>query len=276
MHVAFGDFESWEKKIRPDLDARFDVSFVNLGRTPLEDFDAIIPLQLRHYRVLARYPELRGVKFFHPSRAAVSLCDDKLKLAEFLAGEGFAQYVPVRRSPRLPYPYIWKKRRGWWGMHAHIVNGPDDERNLKLNDKNWFAQTLVPGSVEFATHFLRVDGEIRYVSTVTHQMAAPAFVNGVQDAPLHSSFQRGCEFLEIFSAMLDRLEFEGTACIDYKVVDGKPVVFEINPRFGGSLCGDINAYLDAYLGALKPQTRRPSLLTTLMRTSRRVLARLFP
>jgi carbamoylphosphate synthase large subunit len=39
------------------------------------------------------------------------------------------------------------------------------------------------------------------------------------------------------------------------VVDGRPVVFEINPRFGGSLSLDVTAYLDAYLASLK----RPSM-----------------
>jgi len=212
---------------------------------------------------------LWGTKFLHPSTQVVSLCDDKLNLSQFLAAEGFGEFVPRLRSAGAPYPYVWKKRRGWWGMHCRIVNGPQDESDLNPNDDDWFSQELVPGEVEFATHILRVRGQIRYVSTYVHKMAAGALVNGVNDSPLHSGFMRSCIFLDLFSEMLSRLEFEGTACIDYKVVDGRPVIFEINPRFGGSLCSDITAYLDAYVGSLAPRSPKPGFKSALLRLARR-------
>jgi hypothetical protein len=42
----------------------------------------------------------------------------------------------------------------------------------------------------------------------------------------------------------------GTCCIDYKIDNGLPKLFEINPRYGASLTGDINRYLKAYLRSL--------------------------
>ncbi|MGD0733075.1 MAG: ATP-grasp domain-containing protein, partial [Terracidiphilus sp.] len=205
---------------------------------------------------------------FYPSFETVSLCDDKLTLAQFLTAEGFGELVPPLRSAGAPYPYVWKKRRGWFGMHCHIVKGPEDESGLDLKDPEWFAQEFVPGEVEFATHFLRVGGPIRYVSTFVHKMAAAGVVNGVQETPVDSKFMRGCLYLDIFSEILARIEFEGTACFDYKVVNGRPVLFEINPRFGGSLCTDVTAYLDAYVGSLAPQSTAPGLGTKLSRLAR--------
>ena len=46
------------------------------------------------------------------------------------------------------------------------------------------------------------------------------------------------------------LDYTGTCCINYKLADGVPMLFEINPRFGATLCADINPYLDAYLASL--------------------------
>jgi predicted ATP-grasp superfamily ATP-dependent carboligase len=273
LRVAFGDFDNWEKQIRQNLDARYAPSFVDLARTRLKDFDAVVPLQIRHYASLARHPELRGTKFFHPSPEVTSLCDDKLRLAQFLIAQGFPGHVPKLRSPGGPYPYVWKKRHGWWGMHCHIVKGSQDEQDLDLTDSDWFAQEFVPGEVEFATHLLRVGGQIRYSSTFAHKMATSAFVNGAQDTPLHSTFFQGCHYLELFADILVRLDFEGTACFDYKVADGRPILFEINPRFGGSLCSDVTAYLDAYLGSLTPHLSKATFLAELARFPRRLLSR---
>jgi hypothetical protein len=252
--VAFGDFPSWAESIRPNLDARYAPSFVDLSQIRLEDFDAVVPLQLTDYPPLIRHPELRGLRFFHPSPEVVSLCDDKLRLTLFLMGQGFARFVPALRSSGAPYPYVRKKRTGWWGQHCHVVKGLHDERELNLKDSAWFAQAFVPGQIEFATHILRAGGQIRYASTFLYEMATAAFVRGAPDTPLHTRFIPGCAHLDVFSGMLARLDYEGTACIDYKVVAGQPVLFEINPRFGGSLSGDVTAYLDAYLGALSPST----------------------
>ena len=268
--VAFGDFENWEQDIRKNLDPGYAASFVDLSRVRLQEFDAVVPLQLGHYAPLMRHPELHGTKFFHPSPQVVSLCDDKLRLAEFLIAQGFADHVPRLRSSGSPYPYVWKKRHGWWGMHCRIVSEPEQEHGLDLSDPEWFAQEFVPGDVECATHILRVNAEIRYVSTFVHKMATSSYVNGAQDTPLHSNLFQGCQYLDLFSDILARLNFEGTACIDYKVADGRPVLFEINPRFGGSLCADVTAYLDAYLKSLT----KPTLMTKLAGLSRRLIARL--
>jgi hypothetical protein len=225
-----------------------------LSQIRLEDFDAVIPLQIKHYEPLVRHPELRGRKFFHPSDEAIALCDDKLRLNEFLIAQGFANFVPSPRTSGPPYPYVRKRRRGWWGLHCDIVTGVEEERDLDLTDDAWFAQPFVPGEIEFATHILRVGGQIRYASTFAHKMATPGLVKGAHHTPLNTHFTPGCIYLDLFSEIMARLKYEGTACIDYKVVSGQPVLFEINPRFGGSLCEDITAHLDAYLGSLDRQS----------------------
>ncbi len=272
--IAFGQMPSWEEDIRLHLDARYIASFVDLSQADLKNFDAVIPLQLVHYAQLEKSRGYLGSKFFHPSSQVVSLCDDKLKLSQFLISEGFREFVPPLRPSGVPYPYVWKKRQGWWGSHCHIVNGPEDERGLDLQDDKWFAQDVMPGEVEFGTHILRVDGNIRYTSTFAHMMPKPMMIKGIKGTAVHSIFTPGCRFLNTFSDVLARLDFEGTACIDYKVVNGKPMLFEINPRFGGSLCKDITSYVDAYVDALKPRTLGDRVMETMRTISQRLRGRL--
>jgi hypothetical protein len=42
-------------------------------------------------------------------------------------------------------------------------------------------------------------------------------------------------------------------CINYKLDGGRPMLLEINPRFGYSLCFDVNRFLAAYVASLGPQ-----------------------
>lgn len=55
----------------------------------------------------------------------------------------------------------------------------------------------------------------------------------------------------VFADMLKNLGYTGTCCFNFKMVAGQFLIFETNPRFGASLCPDINAYLAAYLRALE-------------------------
>jgi hypothetical protein len=251
LRVALGDVPRWSGLIGRSLQPRYNAVFADLAKIPMEEFDAVVPLEITDYKPLTRRPELRGRKFLHPEPAVVSLCDDKLKLAEFLVSHGFGGFVPRFRTPGPPYPYVRKKRRGWWGMQCVIVQNEADERGLDLADEQWFTQELIPGQVEFATHILLAGGQIRYASTFVYRMAGQIFVKGAQDAPVHMHMMPRCPYVGVFADMLALLRYEGTACIDYKVVDRQPVLFEINPRFGGSLCYDITAYLDAYVGSLE-------------------------
>jgi hypothetical protein len=250
--VAVGDFRGWSAGFQAGLTPKYVATFARLQDIRPEGFDAVVPLQLDHYDALARWPHLRGRKFFHPSPEAVSLCDDKLALARFLVAEGFADHVPPSRSPGPPYPYVWKRRSGFWGLHCHIVTGPADEARLDLTDEAWFAQDYVGGEIEHATHVLLAGGQVRYASTFTYEMAGPGIVKGADQTPRVTWFHRGADHLDLFAAILSRIGYEGVACLDYRMVNGRPVLFEINPRFGSSLLADSSAYLDAYLGALAP------------------------
>jgi hypothetical protein len=253
LRIAFGDFLGWSADIRANLDARYAPSFVDLATADLDAYDAIVPLQRGDYGALSQRPDLRGRKFLHPSPRAEELCHDKLALTRSLIAEGFGDIVPPLRAPGPPYPYVWKRRRSGFGVHCHVVNGPEEEAGHDLNDPEWFAQTLAAGSMEFATHILRVGGEVRYISTFAYDMGEPTLVKGERHRPLTIRFQRDCRYRALFADILDRLDYEGLACFDFKSANGVPQLFEINPRFGASLSFDVTSYLDAYVAALNPK-----------------------
>ena len=253
LSIAIGDFADWSARIRANLDAHYTPDFVDLSVADFDAYDVIIPLARRHAEALGRRPDLKGRKFLHPSPETVALCHDKLALTRFLIAEGFGDFVPSLRAPGAPYPYVWKRRQSAFGRDCHIVRGPEDERDLDPADPDWFAQVVAPAPIEYATHILRAGGKIHYVSSMTYQLAGPGLVLGQLNAPRAIRLDAGCPHLDIFAAILDRLDYEGVTCIDYKVEGGRPLIFEINPRFGGSLCRDATAFVEAYIGALGPR-----------------------
>jgi hypothetical protein len=249
--IAFGRFEQWESAIAQNLAKRFKPNFVDLGSACLDEFAAVVPLSRGHYKVLARCPELRGLRYICPALDAVTKCHDKLGLTKLLIANGLGAFVPPLRSAGAPYPYIWKRRRGGWGRHCHIIDGPETERAIDPNDDEWFAQEIAIGPVEYATHILRSGNTISYVSTFAYTMADAMLVRGERSSPVEIRFVRGCAHLNLFSRILEILDYEGTACFNYKVINGRPLIFEINPRYGASLSWDVTAYVDAYLAALR-------------------------
>lgn len=251
LHVAFGSFANWDIRIRQSLHPRYAAAFVDLETADLDAYDAVAPLRREHYQtLLERRPDLYGRKFILPSHPVSTLCHDKLTLTHFLIEKGFGAFTPALRKPGPPYPYVWKRRTGGFGLGCHVVMGPSDEAKIDSDDQNGFAQELAPGATEFATHVLRGGRAIRYLSTVIHQMPSPAVILGNLQQPQTSQLRPGAPFRALFAAILDALDYEGTACIDYKIVAGRPQIFEINPRFGASLSADVSTYLDAYLAAL--------------------------
>lgn len=249
--ILFGDQPDWPPLIGAGLDAaRYTAVFDNLEVQAADNVAAVVPLDLTQYPRLARWNGAARSKALYPASLAVETCDDKLALTRFLVERGYATAAAALRDPGPPYPYVWKKRQGAWGRETLIIRSAEDERDLDLTDPDWFATVLIIGDAEYAAHVLRADGRIWYAGTCAYAMPRADGVRGAHEPPLRWAYARGCEFMRLFAGILEALEYEGTACFNYKLVDGGPRLFEINPRFGASLVYDINGYVDAYLAAL--------------------------
>ena len=227
---------------------RFDIAFSAFESVDFAPFDLVVPLRIDQIEP-ARAANSDRRRAVLPSAALVELCDDKLLFNERLVELGFGAFVPELLGEReASYPYVLKARRGDFGQGIRIVRGPEDEGGAAIPDS--FRQRAVEGMDEFVLHLLRVDGVIRYSLCYRYDMGAPLTVRGEADAPRliepadPSPAWDGCV------AILDALGYEGTCCFNYKLVDGRPLFLELNPRFGGSLVGDVTNYVAAHLGAL--------------------------
>ena len=245
--VLFGEHSAQVPAIRRHLDAdRYDATFGVLADADLTSFDLVVPLRVEEIAT-ARGANADGRRrACVPDAATVALCDDKLAFNRRLIALGFGELVPaLLPDPPGEWPFVRKARFGDFGQGVALVTSPGDD--VAVPDS--FCQRAVPGEAEDVLHVLRLDGTTRFAVSYRYTMAQALSVRGAADRPLETRPVDAAPGLEHCEPMLAALDFEGLGCFNYKWVDERPMIIELNPRFGGSLVGEVTATLDAMLAA---------------------------
>jgi carbamoylphosphate synthase large subunit len=247
--ILFAQKDDWIGPVRERLDgARYEAHFGDFQDADFTEFDAVVPLRLSDYAPMRVRP---ARSFLIPDKRTVQVTHDKMRFNEFLAGNGFGELVPTVYDGTVEYPFIYKKHHDQAGINSKIILTPDEreafERSIEPGE--YYKQRYVGGRNEYTTHVLSVDGTPRFRATVEFTFDGDHFVRGV-NFEQRSVERIATPFEDVFAAILKTLAYTGTCCFNYKIEDGRPLIFEVNPRVGGSLRLDLNDYLDAYLEAL--------------------------
>ena len=254
--ILFGEHSTQRPAIEAGLDsARFEACFTDFDdATDATPFALVVPLSIPQVaparNAAARAERTDGRRrAVLPDDEQVAMADDKLLFHRRLTDLGFGELLPALLSDgEVRYPYVLKARRGDFGQGIRIVRSPDDEPDTLPSDS--FRQEAVEGSDEYVLHLLRVDGRVRYRLCYRYAMGASLTVRGAVDRPRSIEPADDAPAIGPCTAILDALGFEGTCCFNYKLTGAGLRLIELNPRFGGSLVGDIDGYLAAHLAAL--------------------------
>ena len=258
IRVSFGRSERWAKVVPRKLDdTQYSIEFVDFRHADLAAADCVVPLQLLDYGNLRKFQSQHAKKFLIPSTDVVSLCNDKLLLNETLSGSSFRRMVPrLLAAGDRQFPYVLKKRIGSGGRGTYIFKDRDAEaRHLpEFDEKSFFRQTYIPGEKEYATHMLLVQRRVLYCSTNEYTMAGELLARGPV-WPCHTALNVviGANVMDLLTALMLALNYNGTCCLNYKIFEGEVMLLEINPRCGATLKQDIRAYLNAYSTAVREQ-----------------------
>jgi carbamoylphosphate synthase large subunit len=250
--ILFADKEDWIQPVRARVDAaRFEVAFRDFRDETLsfDDYDAVVPLRLSDYAPMRLRP---AGSFLIPGKLATQTAHDKQRFNAFLAEHGFGDLVPTVYGDTVDYPFIYKKHHDQAGIHSKVIRSPEERAAFEaaIDAGEYYKQRYVAGRTEYTTHLLGRGGEIAFDTTVRFTFDADHYVRGVNHEA-RATDKIATPFLQILAAILGALDYHGTCCFNYKIENGKPLIFEVNPRAGGSLRLDLNAYLDAYLKLLE-------------------------
>jgi carbamoylphosphate synthase large subunit len=201
----------------------------------IRENDLVIPLNINDLRELKKYPHLTENKLIPtPSIDAIDICDDKYLFIQTMIENGFGDLIP-KIGTDLPVPFMLKKRVSSSGNSCYFISSPEQQKEYQklILDPDYFCQQVVGGADEYATHILFKNNKIVSSLTIKYTFFSGLPINGKEK--MMYSYISKCNYLDKFSAILNSIGYEGLCCFDYKVINGKPQIFEINPRFGGSL-----------------------------------------
>lgn len=175
--------------------------------------------------------EAIGVKVACSSRRVSEICGDKLATCTYLRSRGISaaqSFLPADLIEPIAFPLFVKPRHGRGSVHAFAVH---NRRELAF----FLDYVEAPVVQEF------LDGPEFTIDVLANFHGQPLAVvprerlvirSGVSDRGRTVKDQT---LINLALACARALPFMGAANIQCRVVDGQPVVFEVNPRFSGGI-----------------------------------------
>jgi predicted ATP-grasp superfamily ATP-dependent carboligase len=252
LNILFSKGCGNEKSIKRGFNfIRHNISFDSFTPENIDKSDLVVPLNIEDARILATLRDLLKNKLLPSSSIeTIKICDDKILFIETLTKKGFGDHLP-KVGVNLPFPFLLKKRITLGGDNSYLITDEGTRRKYTelITNEDYFCQEIIEGVKESATHILFKNGKIVDSLTVEYTFYNDKPING-KEAFMCSNIVK-CSHLGLFTAILKSIDYQGICCFDYKLVNGQPKVFEINPRLGGSLSN--------YFSALLPSLVRMSL-----------------
>lgn len=243
--ILFSSGTGLEKAIKRGFFlTKHEILFEQFNTDTLSKADIVVPLTIPDLLYLDKNRALiRDNPICIPTSESVLLCDDKSRFNSFLIENGFQQVIPAM-GDELGFPYLLKKKVDIYGSHCYLITDEFTEREHIEEEESskFFKQKIIPGRNEYVCHILFCERNIEQSLCIHYEFDKDIPIKG-KDSLLYYEIAN-CPYLELFSDILRKINFEGICCFNYKIVNGNPFIFEINPRFGGSLSSYFFAFFD--------------------------------
>jgi len=180
-----------------------------------------------------------------PPQSTIHICGDKGRFLDFMHENSLSDFVPKSygyfskdaKFPLILKPYISKASdnificNNRFEIFKHLLLGKIHFRQLR---RKFLAQEYIQGGHEFTFYCVCVNGEILW-SVSRYRKLNDDFLSPQDVYEVDYLLEIPEECKKVFRKCFELLRFSGPVTIDFTMVDGKPLIFEINPRFGGGL-----------------------------------------
>ena len=171
---------------------------------------------------------------------------DKIKFNQFMVDNGLEINIPTL-LPKPPnyFPCIVKPSINSSGNDMFIIKDYSDWNTLghKFNSNHYFIQKYIISNTIYTSHLLSKNGE--YLIGSTYKSVKPTKFY-IQRASIKNYTRRNLNDteIELFSKILKLNNYHGVCCVNYDYDENNVIkIFEINPRFGGSLINNESDFL---------------------------------
>ena len=246
--VILGAHYAWERALESDSPVwkflpevvRLTIIDSNPGAALARHAEAglvslVIPLLEGHIRFCdASHPG------FFPNPAAMEILADKLLFSRYME-ESAPDHAPVSYTDpgAVSYPCVVKCNRQSAGKGTEIVHNAEELDDF-MTDRRWrpspkLLQGLIPGQREWVTHAICRPGEVLWYASYEYELPAEEMVRRPDQGGWITCRETPPEVLAFMRKLSADLGYEGPLNMDFKLLNGRLYVFEVNPRFGGSL-----------------------------------------
>lgn len=178
-----------------------------------------------------------NIKVFVSSEKVIEISNDKKKTADFLKENNFPYPFSIMTSDTLgikklnelaEYPYIAKPVDGARSKGLRMINNEKDLKEVCSFENNLVVQEYIEEDEgEYTTGCLVVGGECK---------AVVSMVRDLRDGNTWRAYRNKetSKYDEIIENVVNKLEADGAINFQYRIKNGKPIIFEINGRFSGT------------------------------------------
>lgn len=190
-------------------------------------------------RAAARFRE-HGIRVAVSPASTSELCEDKYVASRALIARGVPaadSWLPHEVPADVAYPLFIKPRRGRGSVGAFAVRSPRDLEFFSQYVPDAVVQTFLDGPEYTIDMLCDFNGQpLSIVPRLRDVIRAGVTDRGrtVHDPSL----------IQVAKLCAATMPFAGAVNIQCRVVDGRPVIFEINPRFSGGIPLTIHAGAD--------------------------------
>lgn len=246
--IGIPDFYDWSDYIIL-LQKIFPENII-LGNFKTDDILKMIELFKINYILSLTYDDIKIINKINPQNCIVlnnkdyfniELFDNKGKFTEYFLNNNLEKYIPITYqinydnniyNKNIIYPVIMKSIIGLGGDDVYILhNNQDYIRTFNILKKNFVVQEYLIDDVEYVGHLFYINGKLIY--SVFFKIINEN-IYYVRKGPSKKYLIVDFDIL-LFNDIFEKINYSGPANINFKYIDNKIKIFEVNPRFGGSI-----------------------------------------
>jgi len=210
-----------------------------------DEYKLIIPLSISSIINTLDNCEHEKSKLLCPNKEILKLCDNKIEFSKFMT-ENYTNNIPKMVNDINDYPYLAKHKYGIGGQNIFYIQSENDYINYKIDD-DYLLQKYVKTNNYIVGQYVCKNGKIIFKSFYKTDICDDfTIIKGKLNKYHKIIFENDQILIEIF----EKLNYTGFACVDFTFIDNNVVIFEINPRVGGTFMNDksdFNQFIDIIL-----------------------------
>lgn len=256
MKIALGKsccFWNWEIHLKSIEDK---VDLVDIQGVDLEQYfkehktEWLLPLSYGDSCYLENFKPYSQIKtkILFTSRYHINLFENKLSMIKFFIENGLRKYLPktyvvstnsnvTTYDENIIFPIVIKPMCGNSGSNVRICKDKNEfDKTIQFYGKSYAIQEYVKHDYECSGYFVCDKGKILASMTCEGVSGKGLYIkNKPVENPIYNTVN-----IEPFNEIFNVIGYSGFANVDFKIVNGRLYVFEINPRMGGDLVYNSN------------------------------------